>query len=89
MPDRLIGWLRTVVPVAWSAFVTWLATLCVPEAITGPLGDAGDLVVTPIVLALVYPLIRWIEPRLPDWLTRILLGSAKAPTYSPDKSNSP
>jgi hypothetical protein len=24
---------------------------------------------------------RWLEPRLPDWLTRAVLGSAKTPVY--------
>ncbi|TCO64399.1 hypothetical protein [Actinocrispum wychmicini] len=81
MSDQLVGWLRTVVPATWSAFVTWLATLAVPNTITGPLGQAGELVVAPIVIAIVYPLLRAVEAHLPDWLTRVLLGSCKVPTY--------
>jgi hypothetical protein len=81
MSDRFISWLRTVFPVAWSALVAWLASLCVPEFVTGALGSAGELVVLPVVLGVVYPIVRWIEPRLPAWLTRVLLGSAQPPTY--------
>jgi hypothetical protein len=81
MSDRFVSWLRTVVPVAWSALVAWLVSLGVPEVVTGALGNAGELVVMPIALAVVYPLVRWIEPHLPDWLARVLLGSPSAPTY--------
>jgi hypothetical protein len=81
MSDRFISWLRTIFPVAWSALVSWLAALCVPEFVTGALGSAGELVVLPIIVGVVYPLLRSIEPRLPDWLTRVLLGSAQPPTY--------
>jgi hypothetical protein len=88
MSDRFISWLRTVFPVAWSALIAWLASLCVPTFITGALGAAGELVVLPIVLGVVYPLVRWIEPRLPAWLTRVLLGSARPPTYPTDLDDS-
>jgi hypothetical protein len=83
MSDRVVGWLRTVFPGAWSALISWLITLGLPDIVTGALGNAGELVVLPIVLAIVYPLVRWIEPYLPDWLTRVLLGSAISPTYTP------
>lgn len=43
---------------------------------------AADLVVLPIVVGVVYPIARAIEGQLPDWLTRVLLDSAKPPTYS-------
>ncbi|GAA5104864.1 hypothetical protein [Haloechinothrix salitolerans] len=89
MSDRFISWLRTVVPVAWSALVAWLVSLGVPDFVTGALGSAGELVVLPIVLGVVYPLVRWIEPRLPDWLTRVLLGSAQPPTYRRSDSHTP
>jgi hypothetical protein len=81
MSDRFVSWLRTVFPVAWSALISWLASLCVPQFVTGALGPAGELVVLPIIVGVVYPLVRWIEPRLPMWLTRILLGSARSPSY--------
>lgn len=82
MSDRLIAWLRTVVPVAWSALVAWLVQLGAPGFLTSALGDAADVLVLPVVVGVVYPIARAIENRLPDWLTRVLLGSAKPPDYS-------
>ncbi|SDD86922.1 hypothetical protein [Actinokineospora iranica] len=81
MSDRLVSWLRTVVPVAWSALVAWLVSLGAPDYLTTALGGAAELLVVPIVVGAVYPIARTIETRLPDWLTRVLLGSAKPPTY--------
>jgi hypothetical protein len=40
------------------------------------------VLVLPVVVGVVYPIARAIENRLPDWLTRVLLGSAKPPDYS-------
>lgn len=37
--------------------------------------------VVAVVLAAWYALWRKAEPHIPDWLTRLVLGSAKAPTY--------
>ncbi|MFI0469565.1 hypothetical protein ACH347_36305 [Saccharopolyspora sp. 5N102] len=37
----------------------------------------------PLVLAAVYAALRKIEPRLPSWVTRLLLGSNTPPTYEP------
>lgn len=82
MSDRLVAWLRTVVPVAWSALVAWLISLGAPAYLTDALGDAGELLVVLIVVGVVYPLARSAETHLPAWLTRVLLGSAKSPTYS-------
>ncbi|MBB5155456.1 hypothetical protein [Saccharopolyspora phatthalungensis] len=48
-----------------------------------PLGDAGATIVVPLVLALVYAGLRKLEPHLPPWATRVLLGSNTPPTYSP------
>jgi hypothetical protein len=87
--DRLVSWLRTVVPVAWSTLLAWLVSLGVPDFVTNALGPAGDLVVLPILVGAVYPLLRWIEPKLPDWLTRIVLGSARSPSYPLTPSSTP
>jgi hypothetical protein len=56
-------------------------SLGAPAYLSDALGAATNLVVLPIVLGVVYPLLRSIEANLPDWLTRILLGSAQPPTY--------
>lgn len=47
-----------------------------------PLGDAGNALVVPVVLGAVYALLRAVEPQLPVWLARLLLGSAKPPLYT-------
>ncbi|PKW19854.1 hypothetical protein [Saccharopolyspora spinosa] len=80
MSDRLRAWLRTTIPAAWSALVAWLIAAGVPDWLTGPLGAAGDVLV---VLGALYALLRWTEPHMPPWLTRILLGSNTPPTYPP------
>ncbi|WP_190821484.1 hypothetical protein [Saccharopolyspora pogona] len=86
MSDQLRSWLRTVVPAAWSALVAWLVTAGAPDWLTDPLGDAGPTLVVPIVLAAVYTLLRWAEPRLSAPIARILLGSARPPTYMDSRS---
>ncbi|WP_186372402.1 hypothetical protein [Arthrobacter woluwensis] len=77
--------LRTIVPAIWGALISWALSL-IPAL--EPLREqllAQDAVIVPIVYAVItgawYAFWRWLEPRLPDWLTRALLGSAKAPTY--------
>lgn len=81
MSDRLISWLRTVVPGLWSALVAWLVTLGLPAVVADALSGLGDKVVVAVVLAAVYAALRWLEPRMPAWLVRILLGSAQTPKY--------
>ena len=83
MTDWLRSVVRTAFPAAWSVFVLWLVSVGLPQSFTDWL--TSDQVVTQVVqvvsAAVVYAFIRWVEPHLPDWLTRVLLGSAKPPTY--------
>lgn len=83
MSDRLRSWLRTVLPGAWSVLVLWLVSLGLPQSFADWLNS--DAVVTQVVQvaagAVVYAFLRWVEPVLPDWLTRIFMGSAKQPQY--------
>lgn len=77
--------LRTMVPYVWGIIVGWVLSIVpVLEPLRADLLAYGNLAV-PVIAAILagawYTLWRWLEPRLPDWLTRILLGSAKAPTY--------
>ncbi|GGM64946.1 hypothetical protein GCM10012275_39310 [Longimycelium tulufanense] len=81
MSNRLTAWLRTVVPAAWSALITWLVALGAPEWLTTPLGAASEPVIVPIVLGAVYAGLRWLEPHLPAWLVTILAGSHRTPSY--------
>lgn len=81
--DWLRSVVRTVLPGAWSAFVLWLASLGLPQSFTDWLNS--ETVATQVVqlaaFAVVYGFVRYIEPHIPDWLTRVFLGSAKQPTY--------
>lgn len=82
MSDKVISWLRTVLPGAWTALVTYLLVhFALPEGVGVTLNVFWETVAYPTVLAVVYPLLRALEAKLPDWLTRLLLGSAKSPTY--------
>lgn len=82
--DRVVSILRTVVPTAWGAAIAWLlATVALPTALAEYLaGEATVVVVTTLVIGLWYSLWRWLEPRLPAWLTRIVLGSNQPPEYN-------
>lgn len=89
MSDRVVSWIRTFVPSAWGALIVWLLGLWpqLDDALaflqidpTSPLVVGA---VTTLAIGAWYALWRWLEPRIPDWLTRIVLGSAQAPTYAP------
>lgn len=77
--------LRTVVPVLWGSFI---AVLIGALPILAPLEDdlkgLADIILpilTAVIIAAWYAFWRWFEPRLPDWLKRAVLGSAKTPNY--------
>lgn len=92
MSDFVTSWLRTVVPGLWSALVTallaWAVTsapwlLDVFEALHIDLESPATVVfVMGLVLAIWYALWRRIEPHVPDWLSRLAMGSAKMPLYA-------
>ena len=84
--DRLVSWLRTIVPGLWALAIGWLAGLGLPESVTTAVNGLGQMVLIPAVFAVVYPLLRAVEAKLPPWLTRLLLGSNQPPSYgvSPD-----
>lgn len=84
--------LRTVVPYLWGSFVGWLLSLVpILEPLRADLLEYGDAAV-PIVGAVLagawYALWRWLEPRLPAWLTRAFLGSAQRPIYDGQSAKS-
>ncbi|MCL2453769.1 MAG: hypothetical protein FWD18_00475 [Micrococcales bacterium] len=80
------GWLRTVVPGSWAAFIAWaLSTEVLPTWLGDLVQDhhvATTSVVVGLVLAVWYAAWRRIEPHVPDWLVRIALGSARPPMYA-------
>lgn len=82
--------LRTVVPALWGSFIGWLLTLLpVLEPHRAEFLLYGDLMV-PILASVIiggwFAFWRWLQPRLPDWLVRVTLGSAKLPVYVPPKT---
>lgn len=77
--------LRTVVPALWGSFIAWLVGILPLLApfqgdLTG-LAQVALPVITAVIIGGWYAFWRWLEPRLPDWLTRAVLGSAKTPAY--------
>ncbi|MFD6163696.1 hypothetical protein ACFWFR_00790 [Oerskovia sp. NPDC060287] len=82
--DRAVSYLRTVVPVLWGSAVAWLLTVVVlPAEVTDLLtSDLAVTAVTALVVGAWYIAWRWAEPHIPDWLTRLALGSAQTPIYA-------
>ncbi|MGN7250038.1 hypothetical protein [Arthrobacter sp. SAFR-014] len=80
------GLLRTLVPALWGSLITWLIgvlpILAPMEGDLRGLGTVITVVVTAVIIGAWYAFWRWLEPRLPDWLTRAVLGSAKTPVYA-------
>lgn len=81
----LTSLLRTLVPYAWGLAVTWLITvlpvLAPLEADLMGYGTVAAAVLAAVLTAAWYAFWRWLQPRLPDWLVRAVLGSAKTPVY--------
>ena len=83
MTDTVRSLIRTWAPMAIGAVVAYLATLGIDlDADT----QTGLIVaLTGVLQAVYYAVARAIEPHLPDWVTRVLLGSATAPEYRADE----
>jgi hypothetical protein len=79
LSDYVTSVIRTIVPVLWGALITYLITL-VP-AVAHVVDPANVVGLGPAVAAAWYALMRKIEPKLPAWLTVIVLGSNSQPTY--------
>ena len=77
--------LRTLVPALWGSLIAWLiGVLPILAPLEADLNGLADIilpVLTAVIIGAWYAFWRWLEPRLPDWLTRAVLGSAKTPTY--------
>jgi hypothetical protein len=92
--DLVTSWLRTVVPGVWSTVIglalAWLGAhapwaLDVLEALQiDPTSQAFVGGVVLVVLAAWHYVWRKVEPHVPDWLSRVALGSARTPTYRRD-----
>lgn len=81
--------LRTVVPAVWGTTIVQVVAVLGPH-LPGDLGPAlaGWLasettvaLVSAAAVALWYAVARRVEQHIPDWLTRVVLGSAARPAY--------
>lgn len=84
-PEKVPAYLRTVVPTLWGGLIAWLLVHAswIPVEIAEYLkSDPVVVVVSGLAVLAWYALWRKVEPRLPAWFTRIVLGSNLSPTYS-------
>ena len=84
MSDRITSYLRTAVPVAWGWLLTQLVLVLpgTPAYVVDALSTTEVITaVTAGVTLLWYAVWRRVEPHVPDWLSRIALGSALTPAY--------
>lgn len=79
--DKTTDWVRTVVPVIWSTALAWLIQLGAPEWLVSELNHLGGTLVTPVVVAAVYGVLKAVENTLPPWLSKILMGSQHEPEF--------
>jgi hypothetical protein len=85
---QLPAYLRTFVPIVWGYVVGWALTqfpfiVSLLESLN--IDPEAPEVVSAITGAAAigwYALMRKIEPYIPDWLTRFLLGSPQVPEYT-------
>ena len=84
LSDRAVSYLRTIAPVLWGSLLAavlpslpWLPV----EVVEWLSGDAASLAFAAALIAAWYVVWRHVEPHVPDWLTRIVLGSAQSPAY--------
>lgn len=82
LSDRVISVVRTLVFGAWMLGIGWvMSKVAIPEMFAVQVDALGQAAITWLLMSVLYPLLRRVEAKLPPWLTRILLGSNKAPTY--------
>jgi len=87
LSDRSVSYLRTLIPIVWGSVVTWLASTA--PSVTDFLenlninltSETTVGIVTAAAIALWYVVWRAIEPKIPNWLTALVLGSSKQPAY--------
>jgi hypothetical protein len=82
MSDKVIAWLRTVVPALWGLVVAYLVTrIPALSGIADGLNGVGLSILVPVAVAAWKLVFNAAEGALPPWLTAILLGHPAAPTY--------
>lgn len=83
--DQVTRYLRTAVPVLWGSIASFILQYVATD-LSEPLGNAlysepVSLAVTAVVIFVWYWIWGKVNPLLPDWLSRLVLGSEKEPTY--------
>ena len=89
-PTSLRDWgisiIRTGVPLVWGNLLVFLGSKI--PALDGLLHDPQVIGLSTVLVAAVslawYALMRTVEPHLPPWLTRFVLGANTAPAYAVD-----
>lgn len=85
MVDKIPAYLRTIVPSLWGSLLAWLLinAAWIPDTVDTWLASEPTVaVIVSLTIGAWYALWRWLEPRLPAWFTRLVLGSNLTPTYS-------
>lgn len=83
--DNVVKYLRTAVPVLWGSVASFILQFAAAD-LSEPLNDAlhsepVSLAVTAIVIFLWYWIWGKVNHLVPDWLSKLVLGSEKEPTY--------
>jgi len=81
--DKALAFIKTVVPGLWAAAVTFaVAQWAIPETLVTYLNDPITVaLILGAGLALWKMFWDWVNPYIPDWASRVLLGSAQTATY--------
>lgn len=89
LSDFVVSQLRTYVPVIWGAAITALIGWGLLPADMAEQAQNFSVVIMGVVTSIWYLVMRTVEPHLPPWLTRIVLGSNKEPAYRPVRQDPP
>lgn len=82
MSDKVISWLRTVVPALWGLLVAYLVTrIPALSGVADGLNGVGLSILVPVAVAAWKLAFNAAESALPSWLTAVLLGHPVAPVY--------
>jgi|GEM_PF-1058149 len=90
LSDRAVATLRTAVPAAWGTLVAYLLGLLaghLPDDLHAALSNmlaspAASALAVSVVIAAWYWVSRHLEGHVPAWLVRLMLGSARTPSYA-------
>lgn len=82
LSDWVVSVLRTAVPSVWGALIAWVLTVVPLPHTAGVFLTSKSDVVAALAIVGWYALWRRIEPHLPAWAARLVLGSSRAPSYA-------